>query len=62
MVKDKCLKCDGCGRVANTDAEEPWTQWAELPVQSAAAVLMGIVKPIPCPECGGSGEAKSGHD
>jgi len=50
---EKCKKCDGCGQVANTEDQEPWTVWLEMPLGSAAAVLVGIVKPIPCPECKG---------
>lgn len=52
----KCAKCDGCGKVADTTDQEPWSAWMELPLQSAGAVLAGLVKPIPCPECGGSGQ------
>jgi len=50
-----CPKCDGCGRVANSDDQEPWTVWENLPLKSAAAVLIGLVRPIPCPVCHGSG-------
>ena len=53
-----CMKCDGCGKVADSDDEEPWTRWLELPVNAAAAVILGIVKPKTCPACGGSGEAQ----
>jgi len=52
----KCPKCDGCGRIANDDDGTPWTFWENLPVKSAAAVLLGLVQPIPCPECDGDGE------
>ena len=52
----QCKKCDGCGRVAATADEEPWSVWANLPTQSATAVLLGLVKPKPCPSCGGSGK------
>ena len=55
---EKCQACDGCGKVANTDDKEPWTVWANLPVKSAAAVIMGLVKPIPCDECGGTGKRR----
>jgi DnaJ-class molecular chaperone len=51
----RCPYCDGEGQVANTEQHEPWSAWATLPVQSALAVLLGVVKPTPCPECGGSG-------
>jgi hypothetical protein len=52
-----CVKCAGCGQVADTDDQEPWTMWTKLPLESSAAVLMGLVKPKPCPACGGSGKA-----
>ena len=55
-TETKCQKCDGCGQVADTDDEEPWTVWLDLPLKSSLAVLMGIVKPKTCPKCGGSGE------
>lgn len=54
---EKCGRCDGCGRIADSDSGEPWTAWAELPPGSDIAVRLGIVKPIPCPSCGGSGVA-----
>lgn len=52
----ECPNCAGCGRIANDDEGTPWKYWAELPVQSAIAVIAGIVRPLPCPECGGSGK------
>jgi hypothetical protein len=53
----KCTKCDGCGKIANTDDQEPWTVWTGLPLHSATAVLIGLVTPLTCPECGGTGKA-----
>ena len=53
-----CNKCDGEGRIANTEEGEPWSLWANLPVKSAMALMMGLVRPIPCPDCGGTGVAK----
>lgn len=50
-----CEGCDGCGKVADTPDREPWTRWTALPLQSAAAVVLGVVKPIPCPYCNGTG-------
>jgi hypothetical protein len=50
-----CPKCWGEGKVANSDQQEPWSTWAELPPGSDLAVRMGIVRPIPCPMCGGTG-------
>ena len=57
VVEDamKCQRCDGCGKVATTDDQEPWSAWLALPVESAQALLLGIVKPITCPGCGGTG-------
>lgn len=54
----KCGRCDGCGKISDNPSGEPWTRWESLPPGSDAAVRAGIVKPIPCPECGGSGVYK----
>lgn len=54
----KCSKCDGCGKVANTDDQEPWSAWMNLPLQSSAAVVMGLVRPIDCLACKGTGKAR----
>jgi DnaJ-class molecular chaperone len=51
----KCQRCDGCGKVANTSDGEPWSVWMSLPMASSLGVLSGLVKPIPCPECNGTG-------
>jgi DnaJ-class molecular chaperone len=51
----KCTRCDGCGQLADTKDEEPWTAWTSLPLHSAAGVLSGLVKPKLCPACGGKG-------
>lgn len=53
----RCTRCDGCGKIANTDDGEPWSVWLDLPVGSAAAILLGIVRPLTCPACGGTGKA-----
>lgn len=58
MADDKCPKCEGCGKVATDEDQSPWTYWLELPLQSSLAVLSGIVKPVDCPECGGTGKRK----
>lgn len=55
--KLQCQKCRGCGKVADTSDQEPWSEWMKLPLQSAGAVLIGLIKPIPCPACGGTGQA-----
>jgi len=54
--ENRCDRCAGCGKIANSDSGEPWTYWEELPEESKLAVRMGIVAPIRCPACGGSGE------
>lgn len=54
---DGCERCDGCGKIADSDEGEPWTAWENLPPGSDLAVQMGLVKPITCPKCGGTGEA-----
>lgn len=48
-----CGRCNGCGRIANTDDGEPWTAWTSLPSGSDVMVRLGIVQPIPCPDCAG---------
>ncbi len=52
----KCQRCEGCGKIANSEDGEPWTAWESLPSGSDAAVKMGIVKPIECPGCQGTGQ------
>lgn len=54
-MSEKCGRCDGCGKVANTRRAEPWSAWLNLPLKSAAAVTAGIVRPMTCPACGGTG-------
>jgi hypothetical protein len=51
-----CPRCWGCGRIADSDNAEPWICWEMLPSPSNFAVVMGIVKPLPCPACGGTGK------
>jgi hypothetical protein len=54
--RPKCPHCDGCGQVADRDGA-PWNLWQDLPAGSDLAVRMGLVKPVPCSECGGSGRS-----
>jgi len=51
-----CPKCRGCGKVANTEDMEPWTMWETMPEESKGAVRMGLVCPIECPVCKGTGK------
>lgn len=50
-----CPKCRGEGRVANSDDQEPWSVWENLPEESKLAVHPGIVQPVECPVCEGNG-------
>lgn len=50
-----CPQCEECGKIANSEEGEPWTVWLKMPLGSAQAVVLGLVKPIECPGCGGSG-------
>jgi hypothetical protein len=51
----QCDRCDGCGRIANSEDQEPWTDWTNLPAHSQLAIRIGLVVPITCPDCGGTG-------
>lgn len=55
QAEQKCGRCLGCGQIANDEDGTPWIYWMALPVQSAAAVVFGIVRPLPCPACQGMG-------
>jgi hypothetical protein len=57
----KCEGCDGCGKIANDEDGTPWSAWTSLPLHSAAAVVAGIVKPITCPGCNGTGAVMAGE-
>ena len=57
-----CSRCEGCGKIANDEDGSPWSYWDSLPVKNASAVILGIVQPLPCPACQGSGEAPPGYD
>lgn len=58
-LDERCSKCNGCGKVADSYDEEPWTVWTSLPLHSAGAVLAGLVRPKECPRCAGSGKEPS---
>jgi len=51
MDVKQCKTCLGCGLVADTKEQEPWTVWQNLPIKNAGSLLMGLIKPMPCPEC-----------
>lgn len=51
-----CPRCRGCGQIASGDEGAPWSDWLALPLGSSLAVLAGIVKPISCPTCNGTGK------
>lgn len=50
-----CGRCLGWKRVDDGDEGISWKYWAELPVQSRIAVTLGLVRPIVCPRCNGTG-------
>jgi hypothetical protein len=52
---DACPKCLGSKRIANDDDQASWKHWAELPPPANLAVQLGIVYPIECPVCSGTG-------
>lgn len=52
-----CEKCWGTGLLANDDDQSAWWQWAQLPPPSNLAVVIGLVKPVACHVCGGTGKA-----
>ena len=53
MSDTSCRRCEGCGQIANSEDGEPWIYWQNLPREAKAAVILGIVRPIPCPDCQG---------
>jgi hypothetical protein len=53
---DDCERCYGDGRIADDDDGTAWAVWQALPAQSNLAMTLGWVKPIPCPECNGTGK------
>lgn len=56
--KGRCPDCLGDGRVAGgTDDRDPWPVWASLPPGSDLAVRMGLVYPVTCSTCDGTGDA-----
>jgi len=54
MVTVFCPRCRGCGKLANTEQQEPWIYWLELPIESQLAIALGV-KPETCKKCKGTG-------
>ena len=54
----KCNRCEGCGKIASDEVGSPWSAWESLPPGSDVAVKMGLVRPLQCPDCGGTGEVE----
>ena len=54
-----CPKCLGCGQIASDDDESPWSLWEDLKPPANLAVVMGLVRPLPCPKCKGTGQKKA---
>lgn len=51
-----CGRCNGCKQIANDDDGTPWHHWAALNPPENIAVQFGLVFPIQCPRCQGSGK------
>lgn len=50
-----CPTCWGSGKIANDDDQSPWPVWRDMEPPSNMAVTMGLVFPIKCPSCKGTG-------
>lgn len=59
---NRCKRCLGWKRVANSDDGESWKYWAELAPPSNLAVQLGIVVPLVCPRCDGTGIDPNARD
>lgn len=58
-ARPTCRSCDGEGRTdSNPDISEraPWSFWTNLPPGSDLAVRLGLVRPMKCANCNGTGE------
>lgn len=53
---ETCPTCEGSGKIANDGRGTPWQHWQELPLRSSPAIISGLVRPLECSECGGSGK------
>ena len=52
--ENACEQCLGWKRVDDGEGAS-WKYWAELPAQSAIGIQLGLIKPVECPRCHGSG-------
>ena len=52
--KNACKRCLGWKKVDEAE-QQSWKYWAEMPEQSKIAIKVGLVKPIDCADCGGTG-------
>lgn len=52
---DACPKCLGWKRIANGEEGASWKHWAELLPPSNLSVVLGLVYPVECPRCRGTG-------
>ena len=52
-----CRTCLGWKRVDDGEGYS-WKYWATLPAPSNIAVQIGMVKPVKCPDCQGTGVEK----
>lgn len=55
---DACPHCLGWKRIASGEEGASWKHWAELPSPEDLAVRLGVVYPIECPSCKGTGIAR----
>ena len=56
MGQGECRRCLGSGKVADSADQEPWTVWRDhKDYWIQRVVAQGLVVPITCPECKGSG-------
>lgn len=48
---NRCPKCEGCGQVADNQERTAWARWLDEPHLPES----GLVQPMPCPKCFGTG-------
>lgn len=54
-----CGRCEGCGRIANMEPMLPWTHYMKTGMDRAGPATFGVLRPVPCPECQGTGRKRS---